>query len=286
MNLDIESRHIREVFAQYGLALYQAQCLEKGIGSLLSAPYAPTPDKMSTWRFDDLLNTNLKLTFGRLARKLREVASLPPSVEQELRCAVKARNWLAHSYWWDRAVEFDTVVGRDKMLAELQELVELFGRLKEFFMNASVKWMSDRGITQEMIEEMMDAEAANYLAGVAPPEERTRKLSKTETLVNVYFCTHMGEHGEKVTPLFELADHTLWSLCDSGLTYGPTEVDTTCLPVVPGFLEALPADIRPRPKGAANWNYRIDLSTGFYIEVSSLDEGAEFIFKWTLRKRR
>jgi len=282
MNLDMESEHIREVFAHYGLALYQAQCLEKEIGILLSGPYAPAPNRMSRWRYDDLLDSNFEQTFGQLVRRLREAAKLSSPVEQKLRHAVGTRNWLVHDYWWDRSGEFTTARGRQKMLAELSEFIALFEELDAFFSAASREWMSDKGIDQEVL----DVEMAKYLSGVTPAKQQRRQINKTETLVNVYFYTHVGEDGEKVTPLFELADHTFWSLCDCGLTYGPTEIDTARLRSVLDFQKALPAEIKPRPKGATNWNYRIALSTGFYIEVLPVEKHGEFKFRWMLRKRK
>lgn len=282
MNVHLESEHIREVFAHYGLALYQAQCLEKEIGILLSGPHAPTPDRMTRWRYDDLLDTNFELTFGQLISKIRDVADLPFDIEQKLRRAVIARNWLVHNYWWDRAGEFTTALGREKMLVELSEFIALFEGLDTFFTAAGRKWGLEKGISQEVI----DAEMAKYLSGITPPKQQRRKLQKTEMLINVYFYTSMGEDGEKATPLLELADHTLWSLCDCGLTYGPAEVDTTYLRPAPEFQKALPAEINPRPKGATDWNYRIRLSTGFYIEVSSVEHNREFKFRWGLRKAR
>ena len=59
MRVNLESEQAREVFAHFGLALYQAQCLEKQIAVLLSGPCAPTPEKLTKGRIDDLLETSL-----------------------------------------------------------------------------------------------------------------------------------------------------------------------------------------------------------------------------------
>ena len=102
-DFDSESQQIREVFATYGLAMYQAQCLEKQLVVVLSGPYSPTPDKLTRGRIDDLMDTNLEQTFGALAKEVKSRTTLPTDTDEKLDRAVEDRNWLAHHYWWDRA---------------------------------------------------------------------------------------------------------------------------------------------------------------------------------------
>lgn len=43
---------------------------------------------------------------------------------RKLEKTADARNYLVHSYWWERAVRLNTSAGRAEMLAELRSLVE------------------------------------------------------------------------------------------------------------------------------------------------------------------
>ena len=280
MDFDFASEQIREVFARFGLALYQAQCLEKQIVMLLSGPYSPTPEKLTKGRIDDLMETGLDQTFGALVKELKRRTKLPIDIDDKLERSVKKRNWLSHHYWWDRASEFNTFAGRAKMIAELIDLAELFDELDGYFVKIEEEWLIGRGLTKEAF----DAFLIELLSGPTPPRKIGRKLGKVETLIKVYF--YVADEDRKTgAPLFELADHTIWSLCDCGLTYGPEEIDFSRLKPDPMFEEVLPAKINPRPRGAKDWNYKISLSTGFYVQVSPYD-GGEYEFKYGLFRSR
>lgn len=281
-DFDSESQQIREVFATYGLAMYQAQCLEKQLVVVLSGPYSPTPDKLTRGRIDDLMDTNLEQTFGALAKEVKSRTTLPTDTDEKLDRAVEDRNWLAHHYWWDRASEFNTFSGRKKMLTELTELAAFFDELDGFFVKVALDWGTRIGLT----EENLNVEMAKLLSGPTPPRKKIRKLNKVEILINAYSYIVMEKGLEKKMPLFEFADHTFWTFCDCGLTYGPEEIDSTCLHPVPAFKKALPAEIRPKPKDAKDWNYRIPLSTGFHIRVSPYEGEGEYEFKWGLFKSK
>lgn len=272
-----ESEHVQEVFAHFGEALYQAQCLEKQMVILLGCLYTPSPNEMSRRRHDELFDANLEQTFGALKKEIKSRIALPTDVDVKLERATESRNWLAHHYWWDRASEFTSFSGRQKMLAELNELTALFSELDRVFADMVKKWAFQHGLTQKDFDDSL----AEFLSGPTPPRKRRRKLSKTETLVNVYsYTTESG-----TTLLFELDDNSFWSLCDCGFTYGPEDVGSSRLRLLPQFQKALPAIITPRPKGAKDWKYQIQFSTGYSIEVLPSEKSGKLAFKWKLHSR-
>lgn len=133
MLLDPESEQVREVFAHYGRAMYAAQCLEQSIFQHLVffdlfpktiAAYT-TPENWAA-NFDGYEARELGQTMGKLIRRLQQVGQSTDAVERLLAQALKDRNWLAHGYFSDRAVEFTVLDGRLKMIGELETISDHF----------------------------------------------------------------------------------------------------------------------------------------------------------------
>jgi hypothetical protein len=279
--LDPVSHQIRDVFAYYGCAMYCAQVLEKTIGIMLSGVYAPvSPEQMSKYRHTDLMQEHLKMTLGRLLAALQEQATPEDigSIEDKLDIALKKRNWLAHDYWWDRAVEFSTFDGRERMLVELEECTQLFEGVSRALKQIASLFLHSKGVD-------LQTEMAVLLStGYTPTMPFARKLNKREKLISVY--KYHRQVGDSIveTPLFELEDHTFWTLCEVGLTHGPTEVEPSSVTTIPEIQRLLPVDINPRPKGAASWSYTIELKDGYYIWVSPANQAWKFAFKWGIKR--
>jgi len=283
--MDEESEHIREVFANYGLALYLAQALERGISILLSGQYAPTTaDKMTKWRYDDLMDMHSSFTFGQLITSLNKVMDFPSGFEEELKNAIEIRNELAHNYWWEHAVDFATFKGREKMLKGLREFINRFERLDKIFDAISVNWMEGMEFTiptldlERLEKHIIDERATKLLR---------RKLKKTELLKNIYMYLYTEGSGNQMEmPLFELGAGTFWTLGDCGLTYSPLAIDKTHLNILRGSKKALPAKFNPHPKNAKNWDYSLILDSGFYIQVWPSQHMGSFAFRWNLQKSK
>ena len=58
--LDPESYQIREVYARYGLAMYQAQCVERQLALLLITEYRPGPSRITRSQYDHLLEAHFE----------------------------------------------------------------------------------------------------------------------------------------------------------------------------------------------------------------------------------
>ena len=150
--LDPVSAQIKEVYARFGLAVYQAQCVERQIAILLATKYGPGVHKITRTQYDELLRSLFKKTFGSLANRLRKSAHIPGDFEQSLEKALEYRNWLAHHYFWERAGHFSTEKGRLFMIAELQEIVDFLGDLDRRSNAMVKKWSGEHGVSEEAFE--------------------------------------------------------------------------------------------------------------------------------------
>ncbi len=173
--LDPESYQIREVFAYFGRATFTAQCLEQAIiQNLVFFDHFPkaigTIKDKETWtaRFDSFEAAELRRTLGMLIKRLRAEGQVTTSIEEHLDEVLEKRNWLAHRYFNERAVEFSQTDGRAKMLEELQDVYDLFRKVEvminEITRPVSLKYgMTDEildQITSDMIKQYKEAEQA------------------------------------------------------------------------------------------------------------------------------
>jgi len=154
--LDLESQQIREVYARFGLAMYQAQCLERQLAILLATAYGPGPHKLTKCDYERLLGSLFKKTLGNLIQKLQESVTLPNDFELMLREALGKRNWLAHRYFWERAGHFMTEKGRMLMINELQVIAEELDQLDQVLTQTSCDWMKKAGIPEEVMDREME----------------------------------------------------------------------------------------------------------------------------------
>ncbi len=154
--LDLESEQIKEVYARFGLAIYQAQCLERQLAILLSTEYSPGPKKMTRDQYDELLQLHFQKTLGSLITYLRKSVDIPNDLESILTDALKKRNWLVHHYFWEKAGQFMTESGRIRMIQELQGLAFFFDRIDKLLTEISHKWCEQHGITEEMVQKQLE----------------------------------------------------------------------------------------------------------------------------------
>ena len=114
----------RETFARFGLAAYQAQCVEKQLAILVATVHNPEFLSVETDTRERFFQVEFEKTLGQLVRTLGERVSIAPDLEERLRNALRLRNWLMHDYFWDRAAEVMTADGQSRMVPELQEAAD------------------------------------------------------------------------------------------------------------------------------------------------------------------
>jgi recombinational DNA repair ATPase RecF len=133
MNDHGADEHVKDVYAQFGLAVYLAQVLEHGLASaLVSAEliprraFKPVPKEQWETEFSAFLDLQFQQTLGRLIRSLKKATTVPDDLEILLTEALERRNFLTHHFFRKRAEVFMSHEGRQQMIAELQGAQELF----------------------------------------------------------------------------------------------------------------------------------------------------------------
>ncbi|WHP29819.1 hypothetical protein QMG90_13525 [Trabulsiella odontotermitis] len=91
---------------------------------------------------------------GQLLGLIRKLELLDSNIEVMLSTTLKKRNWLAHSFFVDHAVDFINKNGRDQMIKELNDSIELFNSVEDILYpigrNAALKY----GLTDELLDKI------------------------------------------------------------------------------------------------------------------------------------
>ncbi|EKN4737432.1 TPA: hypothetical protein PXM78_003028 [Yersinia enterocolitica] len=155
------SEHCKEVYAYFGLAMYRAQCVEQSIVQLLIFFdfFTENASKFRTsneWEkdFDSFDKALSKKTMGNLLGLIKELGILDDDIESILSLSLKKRNWLAHTYFADRALDFINEVGRNKMIKELEEVIEIFNSVEEALQPMSKSAALKYGLTDEVLDKI------------------------------------------------------------------------------------------------------------------------------------
>ena len=129
---DLKGEHVKTVYAHFGLAIYASQVLEHGLANAILVldlvPRAASVATPETWpdQVDSFYEGQFRKTLGQLIGGMTKLTSVPSELEGHLARALDRRNWLSHHYFRERAQDFLSERGRDKMIAELEEAQELF----------------------------------------------------------------------------------------------------------------------------------------------------------------
>lgn len=100
--MDDENYHTREVYANFGLAVYHAQVLEHGIVNLLTLAKI-FPDPAATREmFQPVMDQYFAQVFGRLVREVAPYLGDDTELLADLKHAVAVRNHLVHRYWREK----------------------------------------------------------------------------------------------------------------------------------------------------------------------------------------
>ena len=156
VNIDTESEQNENVFAHFGLAMFQAQCLERQLAIILATKYEPGPTNISRTELDDIFDDLFSRTLGQLVEEIGRLAELTEDEEERLQEALSKRNWLAHRYFWERAIEILSEPGRASMITELQEAAYFFQTLDELFANKTIEWAETVGISQQTLDKELE----------------------------------------------------------------------------------------------------------------------------------
>lgn len=171
-DMDDVSDQVKEVYAYYGLAMYWAQCLEQSIFQhLLFLDHFPRAIKTykdpQQWAndFDEYESREMKQTMGKLIRRLREAGQPTKEIESALEEALKVRNWLAHGYFSDRAIQFTVSSGRQEMLIELESLYGVLQNCASLIDAVTQPVIQKMGLTEEIMKDIEKQLVSEYYRG-------------------------------------------------------------------------------------------------------------------------
>lgn len=280
--LDPESEQIREVYALFGLAMYLAQCLERGLAMLL-AVFAEE-ELMTVWDYDARLAESFQSTFGAIVAKFAELAG-PEHVRltDQLARAVDDRNDLAHHYFWDRATQFCSSEGRAQMITELNGMMFRFEYLDEELAGLTREYTKRKGISAEALESSTADHLKVLLAGLMEPHNPQRVPNPVE-IVAAYEWRVDGTIKSKL--VLASQDGKYLVLGERGLCYGPQDISAQELVLKAHFEKALPAKANPRPKTSASWNFAIPLANGYMLSARPDELNGEHVCRFGLHKIR
>ena len=143
---------VREVYAHFGLAMYLAQVLEHGIVNAMVVAKLPSSNSTTRQDIDVFMDQQFKNTLGRLLGELQRHIAVPDRLARILSEALSKRNWLAHSYFRERAADFVTAAGCHRMILELGEAQQLLTQA-DHELAMVVRPIRERyGVTEEAVE--------------------------------------------------------------------------------------------------------------------------------------
>ncbi|MEM5527413.1 hypothetical protein WN093_01160 [Gammaproteobacteria bacterium AS21] len=159
----------KDVYAHYGAAMYYAQCLEQGIIiAIMFIDHFPKAIKgyssQEAWEssFDKFMDNESSKTMGRLIGSLKAIDFPIERIELQLKEALKKRNFLAHHYFFERALEMTTDNGCIKLVQELEEMQSFFSSVEVEINNVSDQLAVKYGFTEEMKESIMQQMMAEH----------------------------------------------------------------------------------------------------------------------------
>jgi hypothetical protein len=148
-----EDDRAKDVYAFYGLAMYQAQIVEAELRNLLVA-YARVFNDLSPEDVDTYEERFASDTLGRMLSRVKTLATVNDQASNLLRRALQERNRLAHRYFFERIEYLYGFAGQVEVVKELGHLAQLFRHADELFeplvitllkkLGAAEEWLSDQ----------------------------------------------------------------------------------------------------------------------------------------------
>ena len=160
--MDSQSVQCKKVYEYFGNAIYWSQCIEQAmihlivlLGLFPNAESDPSDKISRDEEYKRFINKERTKTMGRLLGRLQELGIPSENLNDGLKETVIKRNWLAHSYFSDRAMSFVSEAGRLEMIDELKLIKHFFmnieSEISAIYEQVSIK----HGLTKEMSDKVM-----------------------------------------------------------------------------------------------------------------------------------
>ena len=268
-----DEEHVREMFANFGLAYYHSEAMCRGIAIFYALMSFRDSTDATKPRIEEKMVEAFGLTLGQVIGKVKPFVS--SDLQARLDQALDKRNFLAHAFWYERAYAMMSKDGLINLILELREYQKLFNDINDLITAITLKRGEEMGITAELVAEQFQ----KGLAGEEEPPLPTKKpLGKAIVrIVKVYDVpTSNG-----TTLVFMTDNHHFLQLSDVGLGWSNfSEVGKEWIPN-PILSPYLPASITPRPTVTSPWNYEFKLPKNAALWVKK--GAAEKTFRWGLR---
>ena len=98
--------------------------------------------------FDDIMAKLRKMTLGRLIERVQSLAEMSEELKSSIAEALTRRNFLAHHFFYERAVQFMTDVGRLVMTAELESDIDLLQKVDQDMSDFVAPYLARIGYTE------------------------------------------------------------------------------------------------------------------------------------------
>jgi hypothetical protein len=123
---ELESADEKEVFAFFELASFNSQCAEKALVNFVMGYKLVDQSSLTQEQWLELYEHLNSQTFGRLLNQIKTKVQLSDEMIEHLNLSLKKRNWLAHDFFYDFAIQMSDEKGRKLVIKELQKLIKLF----------------------------------------------------------------------------------------------------------------------------------------------------------------
>ncbi|MDD5068967.1 MAG: hypothetical protein PHN89_05240 [Candidatus Pacebacteria bacterium] len=271
---DLQNDLTKELFTCFGLAYYHSECLYRELCHTHALATFSDPKNVTRPRIEEKLAYAYSLTMGQLIEEMKNL--VPKELSDKLDIGLTKRNFLAHSFWFEKNHLMFSIAGLNQLIGELKECSSFFNDLDEKVSNYFKPKMIS--VPSDMHEKAL----AEVISGKPDkPLPDRRKIKNRERVVKAWeFYLPDG----KKPLVFETADGCLWELCDIGLGW------STCDQVGLDWKENeiikkyLPASINPRPKDAKPWEYELELSEEVVLWVKPGKR--DRTFKWGVRTKK
>ena len=158
--------HIKTTFAHFGRAFYAANVFESGlqIAIMLLEFFAEQEAKFRREgknnfnreryeaEFDAFFARQFAQSLGNLIKRAQSLAAMPDDLKARISHVKQRRDFLAHHFFRERAIEFGSRAGRDGMIDELERDHDLFHdadrELHDFLEPHRRRW----GLTEERLD--------------------------------------------------------------------------------------------------------------------------------------
>lgn len=155
-DLDDENYWIREVYAQFGLAIYLAQVLEHGMVNILVLGKLALDPNATQSLFDTYFDDGLAQTMGQILRHLRPFLGTDSDLVDDLETALQWRNRFVHSFFRTRVSDFATMEGKRTMLLEVASAQEFFRAVDARLEPVLLRYLENLGITASDYNDILD----------------------------------------------------------------------------------------------------------------------------------